>query len=135
MTNESEILISIINISYLIFYGHNESLFGVGPATLSGVLKMRNEITGNAFALCKTRDFVRLCVFIDFLSFEVYKLNQREKGFSYLCFIYILDCACILRTVVDCFQHLVLSIVVLGRYFLLLAKFAASFDILAVFVA
>lgn len=33
----------------------------------------------------------------------------------------------------DCFQHLVLSIVVLGRYFLLLAKFAASFDIFSCF--
>lgn len=41
------------------FYGHNESLFGACPV-------MRNEITGNAYALCKTRDFARLCVFIDF---------------------------------------------------------------------
>lgn len=39
MTNESKILISIINISYLIFYGHNESLFCAGPATLMEFLK------------------------------------------------------------------------------------------------
>lgn len=62
MTNESEI------ISYLMFYGHNESLFSACPVTLNGVVffKIRNELTGNAYALCNP---MRFCPTLYFRGF------------------------------------------------------------------